>query len=376
MKILILSCNTGEGHNSAAHAICEAFKSQGNECEIADTLRFSGKRRTALVTSSFNSIIKRAPKVFGVAYKVSGIYSSTKLTSPIYFANTLYAKNLFRYIRSKGFDVIICTHLFAMEAMTYIGRKYPLAARCYGVLTDYTCVPFMEETDLDGYFIPHEDLIEECVQKGMIRSRLFPSGIPVNPKFNMPVSKQEARERLNISQDKRMYLIMTGGLGYGKVSDLCEALLMGSGDETYINVLVGKNRSLKDSIDEKHRFDNRVKTIDFTENVNIYMTAADVLLSKPGGISSTEAAVVKVPLVHTLAIPGCETKNGKFFAQRGMSINAETLEEAVYHSRILAYDSNRAESMRKKQGENINSNAAYDIVKYIKERYYNPAKIG
>ena len=367
MKILILSCNTGEGHNSAAHALCKEFTNYGDECEIVDTLLFSGKRNTELVTNSFHSIIKRAPKVFGVAYQVSGIYSTTKLTSPIYYANAVYTKKLYKYISDKQFDIIICTHLFSMESMTYIRRKYRLNAKCYGVLTDYTCVPFLRETDIDGYFIPHKDIMIECINRGMVASKLFPTGIPVDSKFNNSINKQETKRYLNIPQEQKMYLIMTGGLGFGKVAKLCKTLIKGNKDEALIYILVGKNKKLKDTIDNNYRFGNRVKTIEFTDKVNVYMSAADVLLSKPGGISSTEAAVVQVPLIHTLAIPGVETKNARFFARKGMSINARTIDEAAYDTNILANNPIISEYIMKMQRKNINPNATNDIVNKIKD---------
>ncbi|MDR7871628.1 MAG: glycosyltransferase [Tissierellaceae bacterium] len=367
MKILILSCNTGEGHNSAANALYKGFTNYGIECEIADTLLFSGKRNTKLVTTSFNSIIKRAPKVFGAAYEVSGMYSSTKMNSPIYYANTLYGKKLFRYIADKQFDTIICTHLFAMESMTYIRKKYPLNAKCYGVLTDYTCVPFLAETDINGYFVPHMDIKIECTNRGMPERKIFPTGIPVDPKFNKSIEKSRARELLGIPKDKKMYLIMTGGLGFGKVTKLCEILNSENSDEAYIYVLVGKNIDLKNTIDNNNKFANIVKTIEFTDKVNLYMSAADVLLSKPGGISSTEAAIVGVPLIHTLAIPGVETKNARFFAYKGMSINARTIEDAAYSTKMLGNNPVISEHMIEMQRQNINSNATDDIVKSIKE---------
>ena len=94
MKTLILSCHTGEGHNSAADAIYEELLSQGEDCKVVDALIFSGKKPNEIVTSSYNSLIVKAPNVFGWIYKAGDLYRSTKLTSPVYYANTLYAKNL------------------------------------------------------------------------------------------------------------------------------------------------------------------------------------------------------------------------------------------------------------------------------------------
>lgn len=89
MKVLILNCNTGEGHNSAAYAIHEALQSFGEESEVMDTLQFGGERSSAIVTPSFNSMIRKAPSTFGFAYKAGDIYSSTRIASPVYPANSL-----------------------------------------------------------------------------------------------------------------------------------------------------------------------------------------------------------------------------------------------------------------------------------------------
>ena len=114
MKTLILSCHTGEGHNSAADAIYEELMSRDEDCKVVDALTFSGKKPNEIVTSSYNSLIVKAPNVFGWIYKAGDLYRSTRLTSPVYYANTLYAKNLLEYVNENQFDSIICTHLFPM----------------------------------------------------------------------------------------------------------------------------------------------------------------------------------------------------------------------------------------------------------------------
>lgn len=145
MKALILSCNTGEGHNSAARAIHEELLDRGEESVFMDTLAFGKMKISSVVTSSYSSIVTKSPGVFGFAYKVGDLCSNTKMTSPIYLANTLYTKNLYEFIIDNQFDAIVSTHLFAMEALTHIRRKYQLGAKCYGVLTDYTCIPFFRD---------------------------------------------------------------------------------------------------------------------------------------------------------------------------------------------------------------------------------------
>lgn len=367
MRVLILSCHTGEGHNSAAYAVHEAFQRNGDASEVMDALRFGGERPTKLVTSAFNTIIRRTPGVFGFAYAIGVRYSATGTTSPIYLANAVYAKKLLAYILESRFDAVLCTHLFAMESLTYLRRREGLFTKCYGVLTDYTCFPFLAETEMDGYFIPHEDLLEECVGKGLPREKIFCTGIPVSQRFTHRLTRSEARSHLVIPENLRMYLIMTGGIGCGQVMDLCEKILERADGETVIYVLCGRNARLRADIAERYRNDLRVRAMVFTKKVNIYMNAADVLLSKPGGMTSTEAAVANVPLVHTMVIPGCETRNAAFFESMGMSLNAATLEEAARLAEMLAWDGEQAQEMLLRQCKTLEPYAADKIVTLIRQ---------
>lgn len=363
MKFLILSCSTGEGHNSAAHALEEAFGAAGIDCQLRDPVSFQSPRAQKLVNGCYNRIIKKAPSFFGVIYRAGVWYDSTGLHSPIYEINAAYAEALWEYIESERFDGVISTHLFGMESLTAIRRKLGKSIPSYGVLTDYTVIPFFGDTELDGYFIPHEDIRPGLIAKGIPSRRIHSTGIPVSPKFAEHIGKSEARERLGIAPDKQMYVIMSGGVGGGNVSGLCRELASRS-DGAEIYVMTGHNTELMERLNGEYT-DGRVKALPFTREVNVYMNAADVLLSKAGGLSSTEAAVANVPLVHINAIPGCETENVRFFEKHGMSLSAKSAEEASQLAVGLASDADRAEKMREMQRLTINPHAAEDIVKAV-----------
>ena len=225
MKVLLLSCSTGEGHNSAAFALQEELESRGVDCVLADPVAFGSEKARKAVANTYNNIIKKVPAAFGMLYKVGDWYSAHELPSPIYYANSLYADNLCAFIEEQGFDLVVCTHLYAMEAMTCIHKKGMLSVPCYGVLTDYTCIPFFSDTQLTGYFIPHEELKQEVAAQGIPAERIFCTGIPVSPRFNQSMTRQEARNYLLLEQDRQLILVMTGGVGCGNGSELCEKLL-------------------------------------------------------------------------------------------------------------------------------------------------------
>ncbi len=364
-KILILTCSTGEGHNSAARAIEAALTKKGFSCELADPVSFQSERMKHLVASLYNGTIRKAPAIFGVVYKLGDFYCSTKLPSPVYWANAHYSESLKEYILKNKFDMVICTHLYGMEAMTALRKKSGFSIPCYGVLTDYVCIPFLEETDLTGYFVSNEEAKAYLVKKGISADRIVVSGIPVDERFRDHPEKAEARRELNIPDEKKVFLIMTGGIGCENMESLCDKMVQGLTNDDLVIVLTGKNQDLKDKLDEKYGTIGKVRTVSFTRQVASFMSAADVMLSKPGGLSSTEAAVANVPLVHIHAIPGCETYNARFFSEHGMSCAAQSEKEAVACARRLAYDENAAREMQAKQRMYINPDAVNMILREV-----------
>ena len=173
---------------------------------------------------------------------------------------------------------------------------------------------------------------------------------------------------LGLPEDARVFLVMTGSMGFGDISSFTLDLLLTCPREASIVILTGNNEPLKAKIDKDFTRERRVRTVPFTKEVALYMDACDVLLSKPGGLTSTEAAVKNIPLVHTRPIPGCETKNARFFSSRGLSRFAEEPKDAAKAAARLAADEALREKMRARQQEMIPRNAAGAVVSCLLER--------
>lgn len=368
MKVLILSCDTGCGHNSAAAALSDELRRRGIEHTVFDPLTLGGKRTDRIVSASYSGMLRKAPSAFGVIYRVGDLYSSTGITSPVYLANAVYAKKLQAYITNGGYDRVICTHLFAMEAMTAIKRRLGGSVPCYGVMTDYTCVPFFSETKLDGYFIPHEDLREEHVKKGIPCDRIWCTGIPVRERFTHHTDKAEARAALGMPADAEIALVMSGGVGCGNIGEICSALLKKQTGKLAVFVLTGRNAQMKQELDGRFSDVPALHTVSFTDKVNLYMNASDVMISKPGGLTSTEAAVSGIPFVQLLTYTGCEKKNIAFFSSHGMSAQAESPEDAAEKAAELIRDREKAEAMLLAQRRNASPEAARIIVEKVTEQ--------
>ena len=130
MKVLILSCNTGQGHNSAALAVAEAFARKGVLYTLLDPLTLGRKHTARAVSATYSGMMKKTPAVFGALYRIGGVYSNAGLPSPVYYANTKYASKLKNYILSQKFTAVVATHLFAMEALTYLQKQPDFTVPC------------------------------------------------------------------------------------------------------------------------------------------------------------------------------------------------------------------------------------------------------
>lgn len=366
MKAVLLTCNTGQGHNAAALAISNALAARGVSCETLDALAFLGEGVSEAIANVFVNIAVKTPRAFGFMYQAGEFISSERRKSPVYFANALYAENLQRYLVDNAVDAAICPHLFPAEALTYLRRRRELATRAYFVSTDYTCIPFLEETSMDAVFVPHEDLVPHFIRRGVPADSLVVSGIPVLEKYRYSTGAQDARNALDLPPDVPCYLIMTGGEGCGDPLTLTRKLIERcKGTDIRAIVMTGRNAQLGETL--RHRFegDPRVVTVPFTEQVSLYMDACDVLLTKPGGISSTEAAVKCIPIIHTAPIPGCETLNAQFFAERGMSILAPNADSAADNAIRLGRDARQRARMRDAQQQYMPDSAVERICNFV-----------
>lgn len=375
MKILILSCNTGEGHNSCAKALQIAMQRRGITCEIQDTLALVSEGLSQRVGDAY--LFSTRGSLFEFVYKFGGFVSSNMDTwqSLVYGANRLYAKKLYDYIKTNHFDVVVCVHLFPAEAITALKRNMHLYIPSYFIMTDYTCIPFLQETDLNYYIIPHEHLIEEFVEKGLPREKIVPIGIPVDEKkFSTRLPKPKARTQIiqsisnsNLRSEGHWYLVMSGSMGFGNVEQLIAQLLQDIRPEDSIICVCGRNESLLHSLQKQFSEQRQLSLLGFTNQVSILMDASDVVFTKPGGITSTEAIVKSIPLIHTHPIPGLENHNAHFFHLHGMSYFTTDVQHQVAIAKRLCEDTQYRKRMLHNQRANANPHSSDDVINLILE---------
>lgn len=334
---------------------------------MLDMMSFGRKHTSALVGGGYVKTVTLMPKVFGMVYQAGQLVRKIKCKSPVYYANARLEKPLKRYLEKEHFDILVTPHLYPAETFTYMKKKGWLPQKTVAVATDYTCIPFWEETDCDYYVIPHEDLIEEFASYGIPREKLLPLGIPVRRQFVRTMSRDGVRDHLQLPKDRKIFLVMSGSMGFGKIHLFARELAQGNKNGEQIVIICGNNKRREHTLRFQFHGNPDVRVVGYTRHVAEYMAACDVIFTKPGGLSSTEAAVTGIPMIHTAPIPGCEEKNVEFFCHRGMSVAARTRERQIAEGRRLMEQNGARERMRQAQKENAHPQAAAEIVHLMEQ---------
>lgn len=370
MNILILSCNTGEGHNAAGHAVEEAAIARGHNVIFMDAMLLNGQRTSNIVGGAYVGIVKHTPLLFGLIYRLGMMISNRYIKSPVYYANTLLAEKFSKYIEDNNIDAVVMPHLYPAETITYMKKHHMLNAVTVAVGTDYTCIPFWEETDCDYYVIPHEALADEYIKRGVAADRLLPYGIPVKQSFVRRADRTTARRRCHLPDDVNVYLVMNGSMGFGRLVVFAGLFARKCTHDEHIVIICGNNKKLYRVLSRRFSSNKNIHIIGYTHHVSDYMDSCDVIFTKPGGLTSTEALVKNIPIVHTAPIPGCEMKNRDFFCSRGLSLTSRHIQTQIHMGMALAENKRLRNKMLSSQLREAKPDAAANIVKLC-ERIQN-----
>ncbi len=357
----------------AGRAMQEVLELAGHTAEFMDVMMLGGKKTSKVVSGAYIGLARHCPEVFGVIYKAGRAVSSKNRKSPVYYANHLLAKRLYYYITEHQYDVVIMPHLFPAEIVTAIYKKVPREKMplTIAIATDYACIPFWEETDCDYYIIPQEELRAEFVDAGIKNDRIRAYGIPVSPKYSAVCDRILLRKNEGIPEDAVVYLIAGGSMGYDKMNRFSLEFAEHMNEREYAIIVCGNNKKMYDYLVENLSEHENVKVLGYTSKMWEYLALSDVYYTKPGGISSTEAAVRNIPLVFLCAIPGCESKNKEFFWTHGMASKADGALEAIEEGRRLYGTERASHHMKQSQREYINDKAAEDIVRFMEGEVYD-----
>ncbi len=373
MNALILSCNTGGGHNSAGDAVVEALADRGHMGERVDLLALAGEEVSQLVSGAYVGMVKEAPALFGLTYGLGRVVSSAEhilgLRSPVYLACAQLVPKLEEYLAEHPCDAVIAPHVFPAMALTEMKRKGMPLPLTLAVATDYTCIPLFQEEDCDYTLIPSALCADEFSLRGIPREKLIPIGIPVSGEFQRRIGRLESRRLLGLEEDGRWVLIMGGSMGAGSIAPLTRSMLRLTPEDVRLAVICGSNQALYRSMERRYAGCARVRLIGYTGQVARYMEACDLLYTKPGGITSTEGAAMGIPMVPINPIPGGESRNRRVFTHNGMSVSGHGVLSQTVRGWRLLNDPKRREEMLRAQRRQVCADTAGQIVTFLEEHW-------
>lgn len=364
MKVLILSITAGEGHNSTAEAIRQCFAEHGAQAEVFDAFRYVSKALYEIIKQGYLLVTKDFKKLFAKSYAIAEKRKSAE--NSIYrIANLQLTKKLGKYIKQYRPDAIIYTHSFLGVVTDLLKTQNGIQIPMIGVVTDYTVHPLWEEArSTDRIVIANELLTSQLYRKGIRDEQIAPIGIPVRKQFKDSIPSAHAKAMLGLP-DKFTVLLMGGSMGYGNIASVVEELDAVDGDFQIISVC-GNNREAKESVDALHT-KKRLLNFGFTKEIPLLMDAADVIITKPGGLTTSEALVKKLPIIICNPIPGHEQRNANFLLNNGvaMAVDAHThIEDVLYQ---LLHSPSRLTGMRTAIDAIAKPNSTEDLYALTKE---------
>ncbi len=359
MRVLILSANTGGGHNAAAYALQEELLKYGVASDVEDCLRFISEKTSDFISWGHSYLYKHMPRVFGHAYRLEEQRPSAFIADSI----ALGASKYHAFLSVRDYAAVICVHVFSSTLVTEEQRRFGKSLPHYFVATDYTCSPGVGEAEADVWFIPDEDLREEFVRCGVPTERVVATGIPVRQLFFEPAETAKARDALGLPLEGRVVLLCCGSIGCGRLHRIVPEFESQLPADVTPVVVCGNNAKLYEQLTELPL--QKTVVVGFTDKIAQYMAAADVCVSKPGGLSTTEMLAVGVPAVLVLLVPGCETRNMEFFTEKGLYIGTRDWDEALSSALTLLAQPERLTAMREKLLQYPRGNGAKSIAAYI-----------
>lgn len=337
-KILIFYASYGGGHLSAAKSV-EKYISENYkniEIELIDCMKYINKKIEKVTTGAYNKMAKSAPKLWGKIYAASqkGIISKISTDS-----NKLMAKKLNKLIQEKKPNLIISTHPFSSQMCSYLKKKGLINCRIATIMTDFAmhkqwlvCHEYTED-----FFVSNDNMKQNMINYGVDEEKIHVTGIPMSDRFFESFDTQKIYEMFNLDPNKKVVLFFAGGefgLGKGKTVLILKALIEKNPNYQVVAV-AGKNEKIKETFEnlvKECNAEDRVRILGFTDKVPELMAISCAVVTKPGGLTTTESLASELPILIINPIPGQEEENAEFLEEHGAGIwlrNKDSPDEIV-----------------------------------------------
>jgi len=370
-RVLVLSASAGAGHVRAAQAVEQALRAAGAAREVrhVDALDHTTKLFRRLYAQTYLDLVNRAPELLGWLYD----YLDTPWRGQRgrLALDKLNTRPFVRLLEDYQPGWTICTHFLPAEIIAWLRAKTRLTCRHAIVVTDFDVHAMWLTREVDQYFVALDETRAHLVRLGIPAERITVSGIPIDPVFAEPKDGWATRRALGLDPDRTTLLVSAGGFGVGPVERLVRSLLDLRHPAQAV-VVCGRSAELKAALDElaaglprDHRV--RLHVVGYTTAMDEYMAAADLLIGKPGGLTTSEALARELVMVIVNPIPGQEERNADHLLEEGVAIRCNNLPVLAYKIDRLLDDPVRLTAMRANVRRLARPDAARAIVSRLLE---------
>ncbi|MGE8206940.1 MGDG synthase family glycosyltransferase [Heyndrickxia sp. NPDC080065] len=366
-KVLILSGSFGQGHQQVAYAVEEAIqkRSPNTEVVVVDFLAWAHPYFYHVAHFTYMKMLKYSPKLYGFLYKKTYKKSSmsTKLDK-ILSAGIGKMQNLIQMIQP---SIIINTFPFAAAIVSKLKEYQVIDIPSITVITDHTSHSYWIHPFTDQYIVASGKVKQSLVDLGIKRETVACTGIPIRSKFSEPSNRDEIRKKYELDPTLPTILIMGGGEGLIGKEILKSNELETLHEKIQFLIICGKNKKLKKNL-EKEFYDSKhiIKIFGYTENIHELMSVSELVITKPGGVTTSEALVTELPMILFKPLPGQEEDNAHYLIQSGAAIAAENSFDLLHKINIILANKNILQklksSAKKIQMTNASLHALYAII--------------
>ena len=372
-KIMIFYGSYGGGHLSAAKAIKEYIEKNyiDTDIQLIDCVEYVNKTLNKVTTKAYSDMAKVAPKAWGYIYKKaeSGIVGKFSID-----INKLMAIKLHKLLRSFNPDYVISTHPFSSFMCAYLKKKGKCNFKLSTVLTDFAphdqWIMYPEFVDL--FFVAHNGMKDNLISRGINENKIHVSGIPLSSRFLEKHNNEKTLNEFNFKKDKQIILFFGGGkMGLGKSRTL-EILNVLAADFNNFQIVAisGKNKNMYENFKEIAKNTNRedsIKVLEFTDKVPELMSISDIVITKPGGLTTTESLASSLPMIIINPIPGQEEENTEFLEANGIGIWIRKNDNIKERLNNILTDTNKLDEMKENTKKLAKPHSTENICKIIFE---------
>lgn len=353
------------GHHSATLAIEKALKLIAPQTQILNinAFNYTNPISEKIVNRLYMGIIKRTPKVWGYLYDNIKIKKKIeRFKEVVHQFNCPKLKELFERFRP---DAVVCTQAFPCGMVADFKKTYNSNIPLVAVLTDYVPHSYWIYDTVNYYITPSEEISQRLNQKGVPLEKIKALGIPFDPIFNELQDKQAIIKKLNLDPNLPIILIMGGGQGLGPIKTVIGSLEKIKNKIQEI-IVTGSNKKLYQSLKKNSKkYKQKILIFGYINNIHELMSVSEIIITKPGGITTAEALSKRLPMVIVKPLPGQEANNTQYLIEKKAAIKADNPKKINLLIENLLKDKEKLNLMRQSAERISKPNASIDIARLV-----------